>query len=660
MSNAAEDLLIIHEAEAEPWASYLRSIFAGPIREEGICCYDIATVSSKKEDFLRLGRYRCKLLILSRGMLEGLCQIRRFFLARVLQPAGAVVVLLCGVDSLAPLREVVPLGEGCLQCSSEQDAQEYLSAVTEIVQRGNQASVDVSALTSRVAALELKLERGPSATAVTATATAAATAAGVAAAVAVPARAHVLVVPPRVPCENPGEVFILLKDAVNSKDAEVEFQGKKERTRVKPSSWNDHTLCVTAPDFPAGTVRVTLYCGGVVKAEGELQYYSTMDEIALLLKKAADPMDFMFQAFQTSSAEKLDQLLTSFLMGGMPTGGFQGLQCDEDHEGETHSEDLPTLLHFAAQNGLMGVASILLQCPGSQRALRITNRNGDTPLMLAEKNGHAQLHILLQEMLNVPQSVVKGEDEDSSIYEMMGSADAQEEGRGEAEDPEDEDPYAPLGVNDEEYDTILTSSKAVIIANRPPAPTPRPETTPTKEDSTPFIAQVFQKKTSQGDADTLYSLPAKQAKGRDSISSTYDTFVPNHMPGLQELIELQEKVKRGVLSMDEALERFSDWQRVQKGLDIIQQVTRGAGVSGQSDALPLSILREEKLRQLRASIINNREDDENVYDKINIVHHTPDMSAKECRRGSQAPETDFYSKPLKGQHSNFFWKADKR
>ncbi|XP_036407686.1 B-cell scaffold protein with ankyrin repeats-like [Megalops cyprinoides] len=623
MSTAAEDLLIIHEAEAEPWASYLRSVFAGPIREEGICCYDIATVSSKKEDFLRLGRYRCKLLILSQGMLEGLCQIRRFFLARVLQPAGAVVVLLCGVDSLAPLREMVPLGEGCLQCSSEQDAQEYLSAVTEIVQRGNQASVDVSALTARVAALELKLDKGPSATAAT----------------AVSARAHVLVVPPRVPCENPGEVFILLRDAVNSKDAEVEFQGKKERTRVKPSSWNDHTLCVTAPDFPAGTVGVTLYCGGVVTAEGELQYYSTMDEIALLLKKAADPMDFMFQAFQTSSAEKLDQLLTSTLMGGMPTGGFQGLQCDEGHEGEMHSEDLPTLLHFAAQNGLMGVANILLQCPGGQRALRIANGNGDTPLMLAEKNGHAQLHILLQEMLNVPESVVKGEDEDSSIYEMMGSADTQEEVRDEAEDPEEEDPYAPLGVNDEEYDTILTSSKAVIIANRPPAPTPRPETTPTKEDSTPFIAQVFQKKMSQGDADTLYSLPAKQAKGRDSISSTYDTFVPNRMPGLQELIELQEKVKRGVLTMDEALERFSDWQRVQKGLDAIQQ---------------------EKLRQLRASIINNREDDENVYDKINIVHHTPDVSVKDCRRGSQPPDTDFYSKPLKGQHSNFFWKADKR
>ena len=62
------------------------------------------------------------------------------------------------------------------------------------------------------------------------------------------------------------------------------------------------------------------------------------------------------------------------------------------------------------------------------------------------------------------------------------------------------------------------------------------------------------------------------ARGEDNISCTYDTFVPSHPPGLEQLIELQEKVKRGSLTMDEALEQFSDWQRVQKGMDAIQQV----------------------------------------------------------------------------------------
>lgn len=133
----AEDLLIIYEAEAEQWATYLLSVFTGPIPDTGICCYDIATVSIRRYDFLRLAKYKCKLLILSKGLLEGLCQLHRVFLSRVLSPAAHVVVLLCGVDSLAPLLELVPLNSNeCLQISSGQDADEYLSAVIDIVRKG--------------------------------------------------------------------------------------------------------------------------------------------------------------------------------------------------------------------------------------------------------------------------------------------------------------------------------------------------------------------------------------------------------------------------------------------------------------------------------------------------------------------------------------------
>lgn len=132
-----EELLIIYETEAEQWATYLKSVFTGHISEAGICSYDIAAASSRRGDFLRLAQFKCKLLILSKGMLEGLCQMRRFFLARVLSPAAQVVVLLCGVDSLTPLLELVPLnGDECLQISSEQDGHEYLSAVIDIVKKG--------------------------------------------------------------------------------------------------------------------------------------------------------------------------------------------------------------------------------------------------------------------------------------------------------------------------------------------------------------------------------------------------------------------------------------------------------------------------------------------------------------------------------------------
>uniref|UniRef100_A0A8C9T8Z9 B cell scaffold protein with ankyrin repeats 1 n=1 Tax=Scleropages formosus TaxID=113540 RepID=A0A8C9T8Z9_SCLFO len=503
MSATVEDLLIIYEEEAKQWASYLKSIFAGLLPTAGILCYDISTVTSNLDESLNLGHYRCKLLVLSQGMLEGLCQIQRFFLARVLQPSAQVVVLLCGVETIDPLLQTVPAIEGCLQLSSEQDAQVYLSTVTEIMQKGSQAVIPA--------------ERKQ------------------------PARAPVTklpmqVVPFRVPCE----------------------------------------------------------------------------------------------AFQTSSAERLDQILASALIERMPAGGFQALQGEGGHGAEKHPKDIPTLLHFAAENGLRDLTGALLQCPGAQRALHVANRHGATPLKLAKSHGHAHVYSLLQEAL-----VGSSMGEDNTIYEMMGSPgqgntnnSPGEEENNDVKDEDDEDPYTAVGGDDEEYDTILASNKAATITNRPPAPTPRPEATPTKKDDIPFIAQVFQKKMSQGAADNLYSQSSRQGRGQKSIGSAYDTFVPYQPPGLEELIELQEKVKKGTLTMDEALERFSDWQQVQKGLDDIQQ---------------------EKLRQLRASIINNREDDENVYDKINIVHHTPDVDVAKCRRGTHPTESGFYSKPLKGQ-----------
>uniref|UniRef100_A0A667Z4S1 B cell scaffold protein with ankyrin repeats 1 n=1 Tax=Myripristis murdjan TaxID=586833 RepID=A0A667Z4S1_9TELE len=473
--------------------TYLRSAFTGPIQEGGICCYDIATVSSRRDDFLRLGHYKCKLLILSRGMLEALCQLRRFFLARVLNPAAHVVVLLCGVESLAPLLELVPLnGEECTQISSEQDAHEYLSTVTDIVKRG------MASFTSEVSCEEIKCIHGN----------------------------HI-----HMPQQR-------------------------------------HFVMSTA-DFPAGNVNVTLHCGGETLSRTQLQYYSTMDEITRLLRGAANPVDFILCFNQNSKLAK-------------------------PPSAELHPVDVPSLLHFAAQNGFKSVSSLLLQCPGAERALRTANRHGQTPTDIAKSHGHKELHILLKERLVTISSsaiCISWVSVSASFFcacaleGLMGygmrtkenrpsTTDTQKEEHEEEEG--EEDPYALLGVNDEEYDTILSSSNTVPIANRPPAPTPRPESTQVKEDRIPFIAQVFQKKMSQGDADMLYSLPTKQG---DSISSTYDTFVPSQSPGLQQLIELQERVKGGSLTMDEALERFSDWQRVQKGMDSIQQVAHGASLS---------------------------------------------------------------------------------
>lgn len=66
-------------------------------------------------------------------------------------------------------------------------------------------------------------------------------------------------------------------------------------------------------DFPAGNVRVTVYSNGVPLSKAQLQYYSSMEEVACLLSRVADPVDFMCQV------ELLKGCFTLFLLYGCCT-----------------------------------------------------------------------------------------------------------------------------------------------------------------------------------------------------------------------------------------------------------------------------------------------------------------------------------------------------
>ncbi|XP_040929187.1 B-cell scaffold protein with ankyrin repeats-like isoform X2 [Betta splendens] len=458
MSQSAKQLLIIYEAEAEQWASYLRSVFTGPIPASGICCYDITGGSGRDEPVLR--PFACKLVILSKGLVEALSQRLRALLARVLSPAAGVVVLLCGVDSLTPLLELVPLDANeCLQVSSEQDANEYLSAVTDVVRKGvGSPSADLNP-------------------------------------VACGGSGSVLVVPSRVLCGSCVEVFVLLKNRAVGGDAQLEFSGGNHTLSVTPARWNERTLRVSAPDFAAGRVTVTVLSDGAALGSAALQYCSSTEELGHILSRLMDPVQLMCEALQVSSVEKLDQRLASMLLEAMPGEGVQGLRWPEQPQTELQREDLPSLLHFAAQFGLRRVARLLLQVPGAARALHAADRRGRTPAEVAREHGHAQLHALLKETPKV--SNVSEDRSDAGVYEIMCTADVQKEQRGEEEEEEEqEELYTPLG-GDDEYDTIV---KAVDIANRPPAPTPRPEST-ALQDRTPFIAQERTRERTEEDSE---------------------------------------------------------------------------------------------------------------------------------------------------------------
>ena len=75
----------------------------------------------------------------------------------------------------------------------------------------------------------------------------------------------------------------------------------------------------------------------------------------------------------------------------------------------------PTLLHFSTYHGLDQLTSALLDCPGSQHALKVPNSNGQTPLDIANQAGHHDLAEILRAHQHDPPKL-------SHIYDYIKQA----------------------------------------------------------------------------------------------------------------------------------------------------------------------------------------------------------------------------------------------
>ncbi|NXB10883.1 BANK1 protein, partial [Cnemophilus loriae] len=170
------------------------------------------------------------------------------------------------------------------------------------------------------------------------------------------------------------------------------------------------------------------------------------------------------------------------------------------------------------------------------------------------------------------------------------------------EDSKEEDPYTCVAQDEYVYDLILGQEKQEeekrkhcrsFIMNRPPAPAPRPVCSPAREENTPYIVQVFQQKATRvtSDYSRTYCEARNPAAHRGHTETvTYSTVVHKIPPEQEELIHLQEQVKKGAISVDEALDRFKQWQNKKQRLLSTQQ---------------------EKVHHLKDTTIRNRQENEN-------------------------------------------------
>ncbi|XP_053413431.1 B-cell scaffold protein with ankyrin repeats isoform X2 [Nycticebus coucang] len=709
-----KDIIMMYEEDAEEWALYLKEIFLRVVRREAILLYCLENSTLWHLESLNLTSYKCKLLILSNSLLKDLTPKKCQFLEKILHSPESVVTMLCGVDSSDQLYKLLSVSGSKWEISTEQEPEDYISVIQSIIFRGSEDYLEVDIPTNvRVKHSgeineRRKTEELPEASGGT--------------------TPLAIVVPAEIPCENPGEIFIILRDAVIGDTMEVEFTSNNKRVRTRPALWNKNVWCMKALDFPAGSVNVDVYCDGIVQATTKVKYYPTAKAVECQFK-VADAGESLCQ----TDMEELDGVLTAIFKQEIPYYEFQSLQTETFSQKEyTHFKEFPTLLHCAAKFGLKNLAVHLLQCSGATWASKVKNTEGSDPAHIAERHGHKELRKIFEDFsiqeiggnneqendyeqdivsfstyipstehpgfhhpggemhtqsaegtealdtprkekesgsdeeaahsspeagsgssedqyddlyvfipgaepagtsgeplvssrpplppprpipttfqlektnFNVQGTTVEGYMESSQTWcdrgvrqETGGESKREEEKKDEMEQEEEEDPYTFTEIDDSEYDMILanmsikkkTGSRSFII-NRPPAPTPRPTNIPPKEKTTPYIAQVFQQKKArrQSDDDKFPGVPKKQEWARmESLTA-----------GQEELILLQEKVKNGKMSMDEALEKFKHWQMGKSGLEVIQQ---------------------EKLRQLRVCIIGKRPEEEKVCDKLTIVHH---------------------------------------
>ncbi|NWW54705.1 BANK1 protein, partial [Pedionomus torquatus] len=492
-----KDILIIYEQEAEEWALYLKSLFGHIVNEGGILLYNLEMLSFKHQELFSLPYYKCKLLILSCGLLNCLNRKRSYFLEQVLKPPDNVVILLCGVKNSEILYEILPLDGGGKEISTDQEPEEYLSVVTGIIETDHQTSSDVNLADVRRASEKTDLSFETEVLSETVETN----------------KQSILVLPGRISCENPGEIFILLKDEIDGETLEIEFIADNQRIRTQPASWNNKVKYMKALDFPAGPVYVNVYCGGVIKTTAQIEYYTALEEIEHIFKKVADPISFACQVFKFSSVEKLDNVLTLLVKSKISTYKFSTIESEEEHHQQTnnHLEEFPTLLHCAARFGLKNLATFLLDCPDATRACKITNKYGDDPASIAERHEHRELRKLIKELtINTADNFTNcKEAEDDDTYVLMLGSETQpaltnrnpgdqygigsrchqeaevedekkddvEDSREETEHEDQEDSYSFHNSPDNLYasipDDLKDNRRGCFVCKRPPPPPPR-------------------------------------------------------------------------------------------------------------------------------------------------------------------------------------------
>ncbi|KAJ7400982.1 Phosphoinositide 3-kinase adapter protein 1 [Pitangus sulphuratus] len=624
------DVLIVYASDATEWCQYLQNLFlfTRHIRKHRILTYQLEGESAISPQELDLfSRSRSIILLLSAEL------VHSFYLPHVLQslqealwPPCKVVKLFCGVTDCDDYLTFFKDWSQWQELTNDDEPDAYLAAVKKAISEdsGCDSVTDTETEDEKNPAyshsLAMSEEHGSSKS----------------------TGDHPVVQPDRIQCGVQTTVYIIMKCKLDGEmKTEVEFSPENASSvRVLAEMENEYTISVKAPNLTSGTVPLQIYSGDLMVGETSVTYHTDMEEISSLLANAANPVQFMCQAFKIVpySIEALDKLLTESLKKNIPASGLHlfGINQleEEDMTANQRDEELPTLLHFSARYGLKNLTALLLTCPGALQAYSVANKYGHYPNTIAEKHGFKDLRQFIDEYVetadmlksHIKEELMQGE-EDESIYESMAHLSTDLLMKCSLNPGSDEELYESMagfvpGAPEDLYvemlqskpdtpaagdEVSLTTKDSMLrrflegssvdvpdseegvyepcvedvyyrveqdtfpqeMANRPPVPVPRPESSSPQPDNELYISKIFAQKAQR--PENLY-VPRGRIKKetivrpvRDlSQSSIYDPFAGMKTPGQRQLITLQEQVKMGILTVDEAVLHFKEWQLNQK------------------------------------------------------------------------------------------------
>lgn len=212
-------------------------------------------------------------------------------------------------------------------------------------------------------------------------------------------KAFFSVIPKKVK-QGQNKVIVLLNEPTEKED-KLKVSVDKNGERLEISSVKRRNPYTLYFQMPESCLEVSMLVSIHVEKNGQALGYrqvkceSRMRELDQILRSCDNPLEFMCQTlgFSPGDREHMDNFLVAAFQRNLPPH-FNLLNTQghpHHHRAYTSTEEYPTLLHFAARNGLEKLAWQLLECPGGEYACEIRNSCELTPAEMAEAAGHTKL-----------------------------------------------------------------------------------------------------------------------------------------------------------------------------------------------------------------------------------------------------------------------------